>query len=358
MTNMNHSNTKYLVTGAAGFLGGTICRQLIERGDAVRAFVLKNDPAMKFVPAQAEICEGDLTDMDSLSRFFQVEEGVSTIVIHCASVVTVNPDFNQTVMNVNVGGTLNIIDQCLMHPECKKLVYVSSTGAIPERPKGQPIREVDRFDDSVLRDCYSQSKALATQAVLDAVHERGLNACVVHPSGIMGPEDFAVGETTSTMIKIVNGEMPAGIDGSFNLCDVRDLADGTIRAAERGRCGECYILGNREVRFKDFARMIAEEAGTRPMRMFLSLGMANLMGKMMEKQAKRKGVKPLMTSFSVYNLARNNCFDSTKAMRELGYRTRGYRETMHDEIQWLIETGKVKAPAVNAAAMKPVPAHA
>ena len=220
------------------------------------------------------------------------------------------------------------------------------------------IREVDHFDDSVLRDCYSQSKALATQAVLDAVRERGLNACVVHPSGIMGPEDFAVGETTSTMIKIINGEMPAGIDGSFNLCDVRDLADGTIRAAERGRSGECYILGNREVRFRDFARMIAEEAGTRPPRIFLSLGMANLMGKMMEKQAKRKGVKPLMTSFSVYNLARNNCFDSTKAMRELGYRTRSYRETMHDEIQWLIETGKVKTPAVKAAPMKPVPALA
>ena len=73
MTNMNGSNTKYLVTGAAGFLGGTICRQLIERGEAVRAFVLKNDPAMKFVPEAAEICEGDLTDMESLSRFFYVE---------------------------------------------------------------------------------------------------------------------------------------------------------------------------------------------------------------------------------------------------------------------------------------------
>lgn len=357
MNKMN-SNIKYLVTGAAGFLGGTICRQLIERGDAVRAFVLKNDPAMKFVPEAAEICEGDLTDMASLARFFHVDEGTETIVIHCASVVTVNPDFNQTVMNVNVGGTMNIIDQCLAHPECKKMVYVSSTGAIPERPKGQPIREVDHFDDSVLRDCYSQSKALATQAVLDAVCERGLNACVVHPSGIMGPEDFAVGETTSTMIKIINGEMPAGIDGSFNLCDVRDLADGTIRAVERGRSGECYILGNREVRFRDFTRMIAEEAGTRPMRLFLPLGMASLMGKMMEKQAKRKGTKPLMTSFSVYNLARNNCFDSTKAMRELGYHTRSYQETMHDEIQWLIETVKVKAPVAKAAVMEPVPAHA
>ena len=339
---------RYLVTGAAGFLGGTICRQLIGRGDAVRAFVLPNDPAMSFVPKEAEICEGDLTDMESLDRFFAVEEGTETIVIHCASVVTVNPDFNQTVMNVNVGGTLNIIDQCLAHPECRRLVYVSSTGAIPERPKGHPIREVDHFDESVLQDCYSQSKALATQAVLDAVRERGLSACVVHPSGIMGPEDFAVGETTSTMIKIINGEMPAGIDGSFNLCDVRDLADGTIRAAARGRDGECYILGNREVRFRDFARMVAEEAGIRPMRTFLSLRMANLMARMMEKKARRKGTKPLMTTFSVYNLARNNCFDSTKAMRELGYHTRSYQETMHDEIAWLTATGKIAAPGERA----------
>lgn len=342
MKNEN-SNIKYLVTGAAGFLGGTVCRQLIARGDSVRAFVLKGDPAMAYVPDEAEICEGDLTDMASLDRFFAVNEGTETVVIHCASVVTVNPEFNQTVMNVNVGGTMNIIDQCLTHSECKKLVYVSSTGAIPEKPKGQPIREVDRFDDSLLRDCYSQSKALATQAVLDAARARGLNACVVHPSGIMGPEDFAMGETTSTMLRILNGEMPAGIDGSFNLCDVRDLADGVIRAAERGRQGECYILANREVRFKDFARMIAEEAGIRPMRTFLPIRAAYWMGSMMEKSARRKGKKPVMTTFSVYNLARNNCYDSTKAMRELGYHTRGYRETMRDEIAWLKQTGRVKS---------------
>ena len=357
ISNMTSKKITYLVTGAAGCLGGTICRQLIERGDKVRALVLKDDPARKFLPQVAEILEGDLTDMESLSRFFWVDEGTETIVIHCASVVTVDPEFNQTVMSVNLGGTQNIIDQCLMHPECKKLVYVSSTGAIPERPMGQPIREVDHFDESVLTDCYSQSKALATQAVLDAVHERGLNACVVHPSGIMGPEDFAVGETTKTMIQIINGEMPAGIDGSFNLCDVRDLADGTIRAADKGRTGECYILGNRAVRFKDFAAMIAKEAGTKPLRMFLSLPMANLMAKHMERQAKRKGTKPLMTTFSVYNLARNNCFDSTKAIRELGYHTRSYQETMHDEIQWLLSTGKVKTQAKETAP-ELIPAHA
>lgn len=75
----------YLLTGAAGFLGGTICRQLLARNDGslVRAFVLPNDPAMQFVPNQVEICEGDLTDKKSLARFFDTPEGLDVIVIHC-----------------------------------------------------------------------------------------------------------------------------------------------------------------------------------------------------------------------------------------------------------------------------------
>ena len=335
------AKTKYLVTGAAGFLGGTVCRQLIDRGDEVRAFVLPNDPAIKFVPDEAEVCVGDLTDRESLERFFTVEAGVETIVLHIASIVTVNPDYNQKVIDVNVGGTENIIDLCLSHSECKKLVYCSSTGAIPEMPKGEVIREVDNFEADDVLGCYSQSKAMASQAVLDAVHDRGLNACIVHPSGIMGPEDFAVGETTGSLIQIINGEMPAGIDGGFNLCDVRDLAAGTIAAADKGKCGECYILGNKEVKFKDFAKMVADEAGVKAPGFYLPIGMANIMADIMEKRAKRKGTKPVMTKFSVYNLARNNCFDSSKAKRELGYTTRSYQETIRDEVMWLKKEGKI-----------------
>lgn len=335
------SNVKYLVTGAAGFLGGTICRQLIERGENVRAFVLPGDPAMKYVPKEAEIVEGDLTDMASLEKLFTVEEGTETIVLHIASIVTVNPDYSSKVMEVNVDGTKNIIRLCLNHPECKKLVYCSSTGAIPEAAMGKAIKEVRRFDPDEVVGCYSRSKAMASQAVLDAVHENGLNACIVHPSGIMGPEDYAIGETTGTLIKIIKGEMPAGIDGSFNLCDVRDLAAGTIAAADKGKAGECYILANEPVSFRDFSRMVSDEAGCKKVGMFLPIWAANMMGGMMEKQAKKKGAKPLMTKFSVYNLARNNKFDSTKAIQDLGYSTRSYRETIHDEIQWLKETGKI-----------------
>jgi len=335
-------NRIYLVTGAAGFLGGTICRQLVEKGEKVRAFVLPNDKAMKFVPREAEIVEGDLCDLESLERFFTVPGDTEINVLHIASIVTVNPDFNQKVMDVNVGGTNNIIDMCIKH-NAKKLVYCSSTGAIPELPKGKKITEVNQFYSHNVLGCYSQSKALATQAVLDAVKHRGLNASVVHPSGILGPEDFAVGETTGVVIQIINGEMPAGIDGSFNLCDVRDLAAGTIAAVEKGRNGECYILGNDEVSFKDFSKILVKESGCKKMKFFLSLGMANKIAGVLEKQAKKKGTRPLMTTFSVYNLARNNAFDSTKARTELGYTTRPYEETIRDEIAWLKKEGKIKS---------------
>ena len=157
----------------------------------------------------------------------------------------------------------------------------------------------------------------------------------------MGPEDFAVGETTKVLIQIINGEMPAGIDGSFNLCDVRDLALGAIAAADKGKRGECYILGNDEVSFRDFSRLVSEEAHCKKMKFFIPTGIANLLAKVMEKQAAKKGTRPLMTTFAVYNLARNNDFDSSKAHRELGYTTRSYRETMHDEIEWLKASGKI-----------------
>lgn len=99
------------------------------------------------------------------------------------------------------------------------------TGAISELPKGQIIREVSQYvpyDPQKVLGYYSQSKAMNTQIVLDAAREKNLNACVVFPSGILGPEDYAVGEITDTVIKIIEGKMPMGINGSFNLCDVRD----------------------------------------------------------------------------------------------------------------------------------------
>lgn len=328
-------NVVYLVTGAAGFLGSNICTQLLERGERVRAFVLEGDKAAQYLPKEVEIVYGNLCDKTSLKSFFTVDEGVTTVCIHVASMVTVNPYYRKALLDVNVGGTANIIDLCLEHEECQKLVYVSSTGAIPELPHGQRIKEVEEVNLDQVEGWYSKSKAMATNNVYTAIRERGLKACVVYPTGIMGPNDYALSETTSTIIKIIKGEMPAGIDGSFNMVDVRDLAAGCIAAADKGRIGEGYILGNEVIRFKTMSKIISQEAGCKPVKFFLPIWAAEMIARSMERKAAKTGKMPLMTSFSVYNLKRNNEFDYSKAILELGYTTRPLDVTLKDQIKWL-----------------------
>lgn len=331
----------YLVTGAAGFLGSNICAQLLERGDRVRAFVLEGDKAAQYIPKDVEIFYGNLCDKSSLKPFFTVEEGVKTICIHVASMVTVNPNYRKLVLDVNVGGTENIVDMCLEHKECQKLVYVGSTGGIPELPHGEKIKEVKETNLDDVQGWYSKSKAMAANNVFTAINQRGLKACVVYPTGIFGPNDYAISETTSTIIKIIKGEMPVGIDGSFNIVDVRDLAAGCISAADKGRIGEGYILGNDVIRFKTLNKIIAQEAGCKPIKFFLPISIAERIAKQMEKKAAKSGDVPMMTTFSVYNLKRNNQFDCSKAEQELGYTTRPIVETLRDQIAWLRSNGLI-----------------
>lgn len=329
------------MTGAAGFLGSNVCAQLLERGEKVRAFVLEGDNAAKFLPKDVEIFYGDLCDKTSLEPFFIVDEGHSSICIHVASMVTVNPYYRKLVLDVNVGGTENIVDMCLEHKECQKLVYVSSTGAIPELPHGQKIKEVKDVNLDKVRGWYSKSKAMATNNVFTAVQKRGLKACVVYPTGIMGPNDYAISETTSTIIKIIKGEMPIGIDGSFNMVDVRDLAAGCIAAADKGRIGEGYILGNDVIRFKTLSKILVQESGCKPIRFFLPIFLAEMIARHLEKKAAKTGEMPMMTTFSVYNLKRNNQFDYSKAKKELGYTTRPIEVTLKDQIKWLKDNGLI-----------------
>ena len=140
---------------------------------------------------------------------------------------------------------------------------------------------------------------------------------------------------------IIKGEMPIGMQGSFNLCDVRDLAAGCIAAVDKGRIGEAYILANEPVTLKEMCEMLHEECNCQKIKFYLPLNIAGKIAQTMEKKAEKTGEKPMMTTFSVYNLARNNEFDYSKAKEELGYTTRSYKETIHDEVQWLKAEGLI-----------------
>lgn len=337
---MSDQGQLYLLTGAAGNLGSSVARELVRRGKSVRALVLPGDPAAERLPTEVEIVVGDILDDAVLDRFFAVEPGVEVLVIHCASIVTVDPNYSEKVYAVNVNGTENIINKCLAH-RVKKLVYVSSTGAIPELPKGQVIVEADSFDPKAVVGYYGQTKAEATQLVLNAVHQQGLDASVVFPTGIFGPYDYAYGLVTQFIIDVVQGKLPAGIAGSFNAVDVRDLANGVIACAERGRRGEGYIMGNRTVTLAELFGAISKSTGARQVKLFLPIWAGYALATVLELVSKMTGKPPLLTRFSVYNLARNNDFSSTKAERELGYHVRPFEQTIADEIEWLKSEGKL-----------------
>ena len=114
-----------------------------------------------------------------------------------------------------------------------------------------------------------------------------------------------------------------------------------IAAADKGRKGECYILGNEEVTLKKMCELLDKDLHCGTCKFYLPLGLAKLLAKQMEKKAAKTGAKALMTTFSVYNLERNNAFDYSKAEKELGYHTRSYAETLHDEAVWLRAEGKI-----------------
>lgn len=335
----------YLITGVAGNLGSSVAARLLADGKRVRGLVLKGDPAAARVPREVELCVGDVTDPASLERFFDVPADAAVYVIHCAAIVTVSDTYSQKVYDVNVTGTKNIVAQCLAHG-VKKLVHVSSTSAIPELPHGTPITEVDFYDPDAVVGFYGKTKAEASQAVMDAVHERGLDASIVFPTGICGPDDYAYGPVASFIIDYVGGNMPAGVAGSFNAVDVRDLADAIVACCHQGRKGQGYILGNDLVTMGEMFHLLSRLTGVKEVKTILPAGMGKLLGRLCDVGEKLTHKPMRMTSFAVYNLIRNNEFDCAKAKAELGFATRPFEETIADTIAWLEREHKIGAVAV------------
>ena len=181
---------KYLITGATGFLGRTVVEELVDHDAQVRTLVLHNDPYINLLPKEVHIIVGDVCDKNSLADFF-ADADSRTCVIHCAGIVSVASRPSPKLYQVNVGGTWRILRQCLAH-EVGRLIHVSSVHAIPERPEGCVITESCDFSPGLVDGDYAKSKAAATELVFDAA-ERGLNASIVFPSGIIGPGDIQGG---------------------------------------------------------------------------------------------------------------------------------------------------------------------
>ena len=331
----------YIVTGANGFLGNNIVRKLVkDKENEVRALVLPEDKINSLNGLDCKIYRGDVTKKETLSAIFETPENAELYVIHCAAIVYIKSKYNPKVYEVNVNGTKNIIERVLQ--KAAKLVYVSSVHAIPEKPHNEIITEVSKFEPARVEGQYAKTKAGIADYVLETVRKKNLNACIVHPSGIIEPYDFGTSHLTQLIIDFANGRLKACVRGGYDFVDVRDVADGVINACHRGKRGECYILSNRYVEIKELLDTVSEVRKTKKIKTVLPMWLAKLTAPLSEIYYSILRQPPLYTKYSLYTIGSNSNFSNEKAKKELEYRNRDLKETIQDTVIWLKENNRIR----------------
>ena len=325
---------KYLVTGATGFLGRAVVKELVRREAQVHALVLHNDPYIDFLPKEVHTVIGDVCDKSSLVDFF-ADADSRTCVIHCAGIVSVASRPGPKLYQLNVGGTWRILNQC-MERNVGRLIYVSSVHAIPEKSKGCIITEDCEFSPGLVDGDYAKSKATATELVFEAA-EHGLNASIVFPSGIIGPGDIQGGSFTSMAKSFLAGKLPFAVRGGYDFVDVRDVAKGILACSENGESGKGYILSGHYVTIRSMLQLVGKTAKLKYRPICLPLSLAKLAAPYYERRS-LKDRKPLFfTPYSVAVLASNGQFSYAAASECFAYQPRPMEETLRDMTAWLLE---------------------
>lgn len=324
----------YIITGANGFLGNNIIRILEKDADnEIRAFVLKDDSIKSLENLNCKIYYGDITNKESLSSIFENTNGKEVFVIHCAAIVYIKSKYNPLIYNVNVNGTKNIVDKVLELNA--KLVYVSSVHAIPEKPNNDLITEVTNFNPDDVYGLYAKTKAEAAKYVMDAIKNKNLNACIIHPSGIIGPNDFGNSHLTQLIKVVSNGKLFACVKGGYDFVDVRDVAKGVTNACKNGIKGECYILSNRYITIKELCDLICDLQKRKRIKIILPISIAKLIAPLFELYYNLKKETPLFTKYSLYTLSSNANFSNKKARQYLDFKNRSIEDTIKDTIEWI-----------------------
>jgi len=321
----------YLVTGAAGHLGGTLVRMLCETGAEVRGLMLPGETGAVSAP-QIRYVEGDVCDRESLRPLFAGGEKRDVIVFHTAALISISEQMPPRLREVNVTGTKNVLALCREYG-AQRLVHVSSVHAIPELPRGQVMREADAFSPDAVFGGYARTKAEAAQAVLEAARD-GLDAVTVFPSGILGPYDRGRNHLIQMVQEYLTGQLPACVRGGYDFVDVRDVAAGCLLAAERGRRGEGYLLTGHYAEIPRLLELAGNCCGRKPPAV-VPAGFARAAVPLIGTLARIRGRRPLYTAYSLRTLESNSAFSSEKAERELGYAARPLSDTVRDMVDWL-----------------------
>ena len=328
----------YIVSGGTGFVGNNVVRELSQSGADVRTLVRskeKADAALKGV--NAGIFFGDVRDRDAVEKLFDGLENSEVTFIHTASSVLIGGNKKQyrAMDDINYNGAKNIIEACLKHKA--RLLYVSSVHAITEPPKRRLTTEIENFDPKSVTGKYAKSKAKASALVMDAIKTQGLDAVLVHPSGITGPYDYSDTHLTQMVIDYMEKRVPAAVNGGYDFVDVRDVASGIIKAAEKGKTGDRFLLTNKYYPIKEMLAILHEITGGKKIKLTLPVWLAYFSFPFISVYFKLRGKRPLYTLYSLYTLNSNSNYSHEKATRELGFSPRDLRESLIDTVKFINE---------------------
>ena len=320
-----------VVTGATGHIGNVLVRELLAKGENVRALVPPFENDLPIRGLNVDVMAGDVCDAASLNSAFQGADAV----YHLAGIIAIIPGKDELLRRVNVEGTRNVVDACLA-AGVGRLVYTSSIHAIQEPPEGITINETFPVDPDNVIGPYARSKAQATLEVRKGM-ERGLNAVIVHPTGVIGPFDFRISEMGQLVLDFIRGKLKAYLDGAYDFADVRDVAHGMTLACSKGRSGESYILSGERVSIKQIMDVLEETSGIKAPRFKVPAWLAHTAGKLAPVYYRIARTKPLFTDYSVDVLRSNSRVTSEKARVELGYKPRSVQESICDSVAWFMQ---------------------
>lgn len=326
-----------LVTGAAGFLGSAVVRQLLERGESVRAFVRASSDLRNLQDLKIDILRGDLTDRRSMDQ----------AVKSCDSLFHVAADYRLWVPNpevmfaANVEGTRQMM-LAAGEAGVGRIVYTSSVATLGLLPDGASADEETKATPADMIGPYKQSKFAAETVVKQMIAEGGLPAVIVHPSTPIGPRDLKPTPTGKLVVDAARGRMPGFVDTGLNVVHVDDVAHGQLLARERGKIGERFILGGENLTLAEILTSVARLCNRRPPRLRIPHDVVMPIAAVAEVWARFSGKEPFATLDGVRLARKKMYFSSDRAIRQLGYQPRPAEAALADAVQWFAANGYLR----------------
>lgn len=328
-----------VVTGASGFVGGHLVRELLGQGRRVRTPIHQPEERAYLDGLDVEIVEADVRDVDSLRRAMQGAEHV----YHLAGAISLLDSDWPLLEAINITGVANVVDACLASG-VRRLVHFSSFHALVQEPFGVPLDETSPLialdADSAP---YNRSKAAGERAVRAGI-ARGLDAVIVSPTGIVGPLDQRPSYFGGVLLQLCQGTLPALVEGGCDWVDVRDVVGGALAAAQQAPIGAKYMLSGHWVSIQDVAVLAHQITGTPPPRVVLPMWLARRYAPLQMAIDSLAGRPLRLTNVALEELSGNPNVSHHRATDDLGYRPYPFRQTLLDTLQWFAEHGCLAQP--------------